>query len=193
MAPARAAATMAPARGLARGAFTRARRREGGNLLVQLAGTAMRAFRSAPVGRAHEDFAVAPALVTMKFVNWHAGRIAGTAEKGNPGVAGCRSFAQIELVSGFAVRLNKLERTTQKQPCQAGHRGAVAPGDGPDAPWEPWSAEDERRLVAWLGSWRKGNLAWQRLPPRATGTCRPARRPSLPLANFHSWLSPPVG
>jgi hypothetical protein len=52
-----------------------ARRGEGGKLLVQLAGTAMRTFRSAPVRRADEDFAVAPALLTMKFVNWHDWKI----------------------------------------------------------------------------------------------------------------------
>jgi len=61
----------------------RARRREGGEFFVQLAGTAMRTFRPTPVGRADEDFAVAPALFTMEFVDWHGRRITGMAGKFN--------------------------------------------------------------------------------------------------------------
>ena len=44
---------------------------EGGQLLVQPRGTTVRTFGSRPCGGAHEDFAVVPALLAMKFVNWH--------------------------------------------------------------------------------------------------------------------------
>ena len=53
---------------------------EGGKLLVQLGGAAVRAFRPAPVGGAHEDFAVAPAFAAMKFVDWHGVKVIGAAE-----------------------------------------------------------------------------------------------------------------
>lgn len=80
MAPTAAAATMAASGLFAGGAFRRASRREGGKFLVQFAGTAMWAFRPGPVGGPHEDFAVAPALVTMEFVDWHGIKITGTVE-----------------------------------------------------------------------------------------------------------------
>ena len=40
----------------------------------------MRAFGVFPIGRADEDFAVAPALPAMKFVNRHEGKITGAAK-----------------------------------------------------------------------------------------------------------------
>ena len=58
-------------------AFTRRRaaagvgRSKGGKLLGDFGGAAMRAFRPLPVGRAHQDFAVAVALFAMKFVDRH--------------------------------------------------------------------------------------------------------------------------
>ncbi len=47
--------------------------------------TAMRAFRPLPVARTDEDFAVAFALLTMKFVNRHEGKITfcGGSTSGN--------------------------------------------------------------------------------------------------------------
>lgn len=80
MTAAGAAATVAAARLLGRRTVTGARRGEGGKLLVELAGTAMRTFCPVPVGRAHEDFAVASALFAMKFVDWHEGKITGLRE-----------------------------------------------------------------------------------------------------------------
>ena len=56
-------------------AFSGSGRGEGGKLLVQFGGAAMRAFRPAPVRRAHKDFAVAIALPTMKFVDWHEEKV----------------------------------------------------------------------------------------------------------------------
>jgi hypothetical protein len=50
---------------------------EGGKFFVQLGGTAARAFRSAPIGRADKDFAVASARLTMKFVNRHMVKVVG--------------------------------------------------------------------------------------------------------------------
>jgi D-sedoheptulose 7-phosphate isomerase len=50
-------------------------RRKGGKFLVQLAGAAMRTFRPAPVRRADKDFAVAPAFLAMKLVDWHGVKI----------------------------------------------------------------------------------------------------------------------
>jgi hypothetical protein len=40
----------------------------------------MRAFGVFPIGRADEDFAVAPALPAMKFVNRHGGNITGAGK-----------------------------------------------------------------------------------------------------------------
>jgi len=83
MAPAGAAATMAVTAILLGGfGFARpyASRGEGGKFLVQLAGTATRTFCPGPVGRAHQDFAVLPALLAMKFVDWHEGKITGARE-----------------------------------------------------------------------------------------------------------------
>ena len=51
--------------------------REGGKLFIQFAGPAMGTFGAAPIGGAHQDLAVLPALFAMKFVNWHGGRITG--------------------------------------------------------------------------------------------------------------------
>ena len=71
VASAGSAATM-PAAGLfARRSFAGTRRCKRGKFLVQLAGATMRTFRSIPVGRTHQDFAVTSALLTMKFVDWH--------------------------------------------------------------------------------------------------------------------------
>ena len=44
---------------------------EHGKFLGQFLRTAMRTFGILPVGRADEDFGVAPAFLTMKFVNRH--------------------------------------------------------------------------------------------------------------------------
>ena len=68
-------ATTAATRLLRGRAFASTRRREGGKLFVQLAGTTMRAFRSLPVGGADEDFAVAFALLAMKFVDRHGATV----------------------------------------------------------------------------------------------------------------------
>ena len=75
-----AAAVAAAARLFRRRAFARARRREGGKFLVQPGRAAVRTFRPAPVGGAHEDFAVAFALAAMKFVEGHGGKIMGAAQ-----------------------------------------------------------------------------------------------------------------
>ena len=72
-----AAATAMPAAALWVARFLAARRREGGKLLTQFAGTAMRAFRPLPVSGTDEDFAVAFAFFTMKFVDRHEQTIIG--------------------------------------------------------------------------------------------------------------------
>src|ERR1019366_7600847 len=77
VAAAAATAMSAAALGVAR--FLAARRREGGKLLGDFRGTAMRAFRPLPVGGADEDFAVVFALFAMKFVNRHEWSITGAA------------------------------------------------------------------------------------------------------------------
>ena len=69
VAAAAATAMSAAALGVAR--FLAGRRREGGKLLGDFRGTAMRTFRPLPVGGADEDFAVVFALFAMKFVNRH--------------------------------------------------------------------------------------------------------------------------
>ena len=53
---------------------------EGGKLLVQLSRTTVRTFCTAPVGGANENFAVAPTLAAMKFVDWHGLKVIGAAE-----------------------------------------------------------------------------------------------------------------
>src|ERR1039458_3791521 len=78
VAAAAATAMSAAALGVAR--FLAARRREGGKLLGDFRGTAMRAFRPLPVGGADEDFAVVFALGAMKFVNRHEGSIRSKVE-----------------------------------------------------------------------------------------------------------------
>jgi len=72
-----AAAATPAARGAGRGVMAAGTGtgREGGKFFIQLAGPAMGAFGAAPVRGPHEDFAVLPALFTMKFVNWHAENI----------------------------------------------------------------------------------------------------------------------
>lgn len=55
--------------------FAAARRREGGKFLIQLAGAAMRTFRSLPVSGADKDFAVAFAGLAMKFVDRHGATV----------------------------------------------------------------------------------------------------------------------
>ena len=76
-----AAAIMSAAAGFPAGrAFSGAGRGEGGKFLVQLGGAAVRAFRPAPVGGAHEDFAVALALPAVKFVDRHGRKVVGPAE-----------------------------------------------------------------------------------------------------------------
>ena len=68
-----AAATMMPAAAaVARRSFAAgASRGEGGKFLGQFLRAAMRAPGVFPIRRADEDFAVAPALPAMKFVNRH--------------------------------------------------------------------------------------------------------------------------
>src|SRR5258706_9548140 len=53
---------------------------EGGKFLVELRGTAMRAFRAMPFGGTDEDFGIAFALCAMKFLDRHCAKIIGTAE-----------------------------------------------------------------------------------------------------------------
>jgi hypothetical protein len=53
---------------------------EGGKLLVQLSRTTVRTFCTAPVGGANENFAVAPTLAAMKFVDWHGVKVIGAAK-----------------------------------------------------------------------------------------------------------------
>jgi len=73
MPAATAAATMMPAAAVAGRSFAAggAGRGEGGKFLGQLLRAAMRTPGVFPIGRADEDFAVAPALPAMKFVNRH--------------------------------------------------------------------------------------------------------------------------
>ena len=71
------AATAMSAAALRVARFLAARRREGGKFLGNFRGTAVWAFRPLPVGGTDEDFAVAFAFFTMKFVNWHDRKITG--------------------------------------------------------------------------------------------------------------------
>jgi hypothetical protein len=50
---------------------------EGGKFLVQPRGTAVRTFCVGPIGGANENFGIAFALGTMKFVNRHKAKIVG--------------------------------------------------------------------------------------------------------------------
>src|ERR1019366_9412225 len=52
---------------------------EGRKFLVELAGSAVRAFRAAPLGGANEDFGIAFALGAMVFIDRHGWKIAGAA------------------------------------------------------------------------------------------------------------------
>ncbi len=104
MAPA-CAATATVSVFLFRGAHhSRARRRERGKLLVQLAGTAVGTFRPAPVGGTHEDFAVAPALFAMKFVDRHGRRVNEAAGK-------FKCFPVRERIPRIRSRLEPLNHT----------------------------------------------------------------------------------
>jgi len=53
---------------------------EHGEFLRELYGAAMRTAGAFPVGRTHEDFAVAFTVGTMKFVDWHAPSINPSAQ-----------------------------------------------------------------------------------------------------------------
>ena len=80
MPAATAAATTMPAAAVARRSFAAAASRgEGGKFLGQFLRAAMRAPGFFPIGRADEDFAVAPALPAMKFVNRHGWKLFGGA------------------------------------------------------------------------------------------------------------------
>ena len=80
-----AATVMTAAAVLGAGRFPgRARSGEGGELLGNFLGAAMRTLRPLPVGGADEDFAVVGALVTMKFVNRHGGKIVGGRQMFKP-------------------------------------------------------------------------------------------------------------
>ena len=61
-------------------AVARARRRERGKLLIEFCRTAVRALRAGPVAGTNQDFAVALALLAMKFVNRHKFRIVDSFE-----------------------------------------------------------------------------------------------------------------
>jgi len=60
---------------------TRAGRGEGGKFLGQLLRAAMRTPGVFPISRTDEDFAVAPALPAMKFVNRHEGNVAADVSR----------------------------------------------------------------------------------------------------------------
>ena len=80
MPAATAAATMMPAAAVAGRSFAAAAGRgEGGKFLGQLLRAAMRTPGVFPIRRADEDFAVAPALPAMKFVNRHGWTLFGGA------------------------------------------------------------------------------------------------------------------
>jgi hypothetical protein len=80
-APAAAAAMASVAVFFGRGFHSHSRGGERGKLLIQLARTAVRTFRSLPVGGADQDFAVAFALPAMKLVNWHGYEIRPPGQK----------------------------------------------------------------------------------------------------------------
>ena len=75
MAAAPPAAAMAAARFFAGGTFPGAGCGESGKFLAQFGRATVRTFRSLPVGRPDQDFAVALALLAMKFVDWHAHKL----------------------------------------------------------------------------------------------------------------------
>src|SRR5882757_7303648 len=84
-------------------------RGEGGKLLVQPGGAAMRAFRPAPVRRAHEDFAVAFALPAMKFVDWHKKKVV------YPGRISSRRISSfLSTASIYAVAMSHLQRAIEE-------------------------------------------------------------------------------
>ena len=60
---------------------------EGGKFLVEPRGATMRAFRAAPVGGTDEDFGIAFALHTMKFVDRHGAKIVFAAAMFKRGTA----------------------------------------------------------------------------------------------------------
>jgi hypothetical protein len=83
-----AAATVSAAGLLAGGFFASHGCGEGGKLLGDFRGTAMRAFRPLPVGRTDEDFAVVFASVAMKFVNRHGQNYSAQSRIGKRKVCG---------------------------------------------------------------------------------------------------------
>src|ERR1051326_8287010 len=81
------AAHPARARGAGARRFSAAagcRRSKDRQLLRQFRRTAARTGRSLPFGRTDEHFAVVPALVTMKFIDWHCKRVAQPAKNLKP-------------------------------------------------------------------------------------------------------------
>lgn len=89
VAPAAATAAVSAAsaaRIIAARGFGGCRRRKGGKLLLQFAGSAMGTLGAGPLGRPDQDFAVLPALLTMKLVYWHARIIAAFATILNKGL-----------------------------------------------------------------------------------------------------------
>ena len=71
-------------------------RREDGKFLLQLRRTTVRTLRALPVAGADQDFAVPFALLALKFVNRHDGKIlnatkssSGKGREGSDGVMEC--------------------------------------------------------------------------------------------------------
>ena len=94
--------------------ITRTGGSEGGKLFVEPRGTAVRTFRALPLGGANEDFRIAFALGTMKFVNRHGAKIIGRMtlfKRGaakivavGKGWASARTYQGLAPLSCFLVR-----------------------------------------------------------------------------------------
>ena len=83
----------------------------------------MGTFRPLPVRRAHEDFAVTVALLTMKFVDWHGRSITGMAENSRRELFAVRLVVTVPaaqcLVAG--VFKQKFQRWRFDVPVAKGH------------------------------------------------------------------------
>lgn len=102
--------------------------REGGKLLPQLGGTAMRTFHSDPIAGADQDFAVAFAFAAVEFVNWHGPiltELRRSSSRRCPRAApDSARRGRAGLLSLCAIYFDRYDQAPAPGPCQATRHAA---------------------------------------------------------------------
>ena len=107
----------------------------------------MRAFSAFPIAGTHQDLAVLLALLTMKLVNWHGGRIAGPGRISSPTRNDSDSLEpRFPELSGYSPQQKKVIWLNLSQWNVGSSRGHEAPLSSLKPPrgiawsvqWKPW-------------------------------------------------------